>query len=69
MGELTQVNRKGEQIVVESRWSLVRSDSGEPRSILIINTDVTETPSSTRNFSVLSAWKVSARWPAASPTT
>jgi PAS domain S-box-containing protein len=43
IGELKQINRNGEPIVVESRWSLVRSDSGEPHSILIINTDVTET--------------------------
>src|SRR5215217_4086992 len=26
----------------EFRWTLVRSDSGEPRSILVINTDITE---------------------------
>ncbi|MFO1502098.1 MAG: PAS domain S-box protein [Verrucomicrobiota bacterium] len=41
-GELTQVDRSGREIVVESRWSLVRDDSGQPKSILIINTDVTE---------------------------
>lgn len=42
-GELLQRSRSGHEITVESRWSLVRGDDGEPKSILIINTDVTET--------------------------
>jgi PAS domain S-box-containing protein len=41
-GEFRQRTKAGEQITVESRWTLVRSDSGEPRSILVINTDITE---------------------------
>ena len=41
-GQLHQVHRSGREIVVESRWSLVRDDEGQPKSILIINTDVTE---------------------------
>jgi PAS domain S-box-containing protein len=41
-GEFRQRTKTGEQIAVESRWTLVRSDSGEPRSILVINTDITE---------------------------
>src|SRR5947209_4942047 len=41
-GEFRQRTKRGEQIAVESRWTLVRSDSGEPRSILVINTDITE---------------------------
>jgi two-component system cell cycle sensor histidine kinase/response regulator CckA len=41
-GQLVQVHQNGEEVVVESRWSLVRDDEGEPKSILIINTDVTE---------------------------
>src|SRR2546423_13299216 len=39
-GEFRQRTKRGEQIAVESRWTLVRSDSGEPRSILVINTDI-----------------------------
>jgi two-component system cell cycle sensor histidine kinase/response regulator CckA len=41
-GEFRQRNKSGEQIQVESRWTLVRDDKGEPRSILVINTDITE---------------------------
>jgi PAS domain S-box-containing protein len=41
-GELRQVTRDGKDIVVESRWTLVRDDRGEPKSVLVINTDVTD---------------------------
>jgi two-component system cell cycle sensor histidine kinase/response regulator CckA len=41
-GEMEQLNQAGETIVMSSRWTLVRGDSGEPKSILAINTDVTE---------------------------
>ncbi len=41
-GEMHQVRRDGSEIIVGSRWTLVRDEQGQPRSILIINTDVTE---------------------------
>jgi PAS domain S-box-containing protein len=41
-GEIRQIRRDGAQIVVASRWTLVRDDNGAPTSILVINTDVTE---------------------------
>lgn len=41
-GEIRQLRRDGEEIVVESRWTLVRDERGEPASVLVINTDVTE---------------------------
>ena len=41
-GEMHQTRRDGTAIIVESRWTLVRDEQGLPRSILIINTDVTE---------------------------
>ncbi|HEX6625463.1 MAG TPA: response regulator, partial [Pyrinomonadaceae bacterium] len=41
-GELRQRTKGGVEIIVESRWTLLREDGGEPRSILVINTDVTE---------------------------
>jgi PAS domain S-box-containing protein len=41
-GEMHQTRRDGSDIVVESRWTLVRDEQGQPKSILIINTDVTE---------------------------
>jgi PAS domain S-box-containing protein len=41
-GEMHQTRRDGADIVVESRWTLVRDEEGKPKSILVINTDVTE---------------------------
>ncbi len=41
MGELRQRTKVGKEITVESRWTLVQDD-GKPKSILIINTDITE---------------------------
>ena len=41
-GEIHQTRRDGTDITVESRWTLVRDEKGEPNSILVINTDVTE---------------------------
>lgn len=41
-GERRQVRKDGKEIVVESRWTLVRDEKGQPASILVINTDVTE---------------------------
>ncbi|HVF43051.1 MAG TPA: PAS domain S-box protein [Pyrinomonadaceae bacterium] len=41
-GEMRQRTKSGDRINVESRWTLVRTDSGEPRSILVIDTDITE---------------------------
>jgi PAS domain S-box-containing protein len=40
-GELNQVTKTGQNITVESRWTLVRDDDGEPKFILVVNTDVT----------------------------
>lgn len=41
-GEIRQTRRDGAEIIVESRWTLVRDEKGQPNSILVINTDVTE---------------------------
>ena len=41
-GEMHQTRRDGAEIIVESRWTLVRDEQGQPKSILVINTDVTE---------------------------
>lgn len=40
-GELQQTRRDGKVITVESRWSLLRDDRGNPTSILEINRDIT----------------------------
>jgi PAS domain S-box-containing protein len=41
-GELHQQTKGGDEIVVESRWTLVRENDGTPESVLVINTDITE---------------------------
>ncbi len=42
IGELEQMNRAGQALLVEARWTLVRDEAGEPHSILAINSDITE---------------------------
>jgi len=39
---LHQVTKFGEEIVVASRWTLVRDEQGEPKSVLVVNTDITQ---------------------------
>jgi PAS domain S-box-containing protein len=41
-GETRQVNRQGKELVIDSRMTLIRDDRGKPKSILAINTDITE---------------------------
>lgn len=41
-GELQQVKKDGQAMIVEARWTLVRNDLDEPKAILAINTDITE---------------------------
>ena len=41
-GELRQLTKDGKDIIAESRWTLVHDDRGEPKSVLVINTDVTD---------------------------
>lgn len=41
-GELKQLTKDEKEIIAESRWTLVRDERGQPKGILVINTDVTE---------------------------
>jgi len=41
-GELHHLTKGGNEIIVESRWTLIRDTDGNPKSILTINSDVTE---------------------------
>ncbi|HEY9819778.1 MAG TPA: response regulator [Candidatus Sericytochromatia bacterium] len=41
-GELHQVTKQGKDIIVSSRWTLMRDEEGQPKSILTVNTDITE---------------------------
>ena len=41
-GELRQVAKNGREVIVSSRWTLVRDHQNRPRAKLAINTDITE---------------------------
>lgn len=41
-GRLYQLTKEGQKFVVESRWTLMRDEAGNPKSILVVNTDITE---------------------------
>jgi two-component system, cell cycle sensor histidine kinase and response regulator CckA len=41
-GELHKVTKQGKAITVESRWTLVRDEAGNPKFILSVDTDITE---------------------------
>jgi len=41
-GELRKHTQSGQEVVVSSRWTLLRNDLGQPSSVLIIDTDITE---------------------------
>jgi PAS domain S-box-containing protein len=41
-GEVKQVAKNGRKIIVDSRATLIRNQDGTPRSVLLINTDITE---------------------------
>lgn len=41
-GEFYQVTKDSQEIIVESRWKLMRDREGKPQSILVVNTDITQ---------------------------
>ena len=41
-GELLHRTRDGKEIIAECRWTLLREANGDPRSVLVINTDITD---------------------------
>jgi len=41
-GELHQTTKDGREIIVDSRWVLVRDEYEQPKAILVVNTDITE---------------------------
>jgi PAS domain S-box-containing protein len=42
IGEIPHLNRSGREIIIEARWTLIRDREGAPKSVLAINTDITE---------------------------
>jgi PAS domain S-box-containing protein len=41
-GELQHFTRDGTELTIESRWTLIRGQDGQPKSTLAINTDITD---------------------------
>ncbi|NJM20727.1 MAG: PAS domain S-box protein [Richelia sp. SL_2_1] len=41
-GELHQITKEGKDIIIESRWTLLRDEKGKPKSILAENTEITQ---------------------------
>jgi two-component system, cell cycle sensor histidine kinase and response regulator CckA len=41
-GELLQITKDNTKVLVSSRWTLVKDERDRPKSILIVNTDITE---------------------------
>jgi len=41
-GELHEFTKDGRPVTVEGRFTLIRDDEGKPKSLLLINTDITE---------------------------
>jgi PAS domain S-box-containing protein len=41
-GELRKPTQSGQEVTVSTRWTLLRNERGEPCSVLIIDTDITE---------------------------
>lgn len=41
-GEVLLADKNGRELIVEASWTLLRDEDGQPRSVLAINTDITE---------------------------
>jgi PAS domain S-box-containing protein len=57
-GEVPKVTKEGKEVVAMSRRSLMLDEAGQPKSILTVDTDITEKNSLSRSSYGLSAWKV-----------
>ena len=49
-GELQQITKTQKSVIVESRWSIVRDERGNSKSILLINTDITDKKNLEKQF-------------------
>lgn len=41
-GELQHRGKDGQKVIVDSRWTLIRDQAGQPQSVLVSSTDITE---------------------------
>jgi PAS domain S-box-containing protein len=49
-GELSKIRKDGKKVLVESRWTLIRDEQEQPKSILTVATDITEKKQLERQF-------------------
>ena len=42
IGEMKKRTRDGRELIVQSRWTLVRDSQGRPQGVLVVGTDITE---------------------------
>ncbi|MGA3141597.1 MAG: PAS domain S-box protein [Verrucomicrobiota bacterium] len=49
-GEQKRKNKAGKEIIIFCRWTLLRDESGRPKEVLAINTDITEQKQLEANF-------------------
>jgi PAS domain S-box-containing protein len=42
VGELRQVRKDGKQVILNSRWTLLKNAAGEEKSVLVFSSDITE---------------------------
>jgi PAS domain S-box-containing protein len=49
-GELVKTKKDGTETIVASRWTLVRDEQGQPKSILTVDTDITDKKSLEKQF-------------------
>lgn len=50
LGELQKMTKSGKEIIVESRWTLVRDEHLQAKSILIVDTDITQKKQQEKQF-------------------
>jgi two-component system cell cycle sensor histidine kinase/response regulator CckA len=41
-GQLSQLTKQRAELLIQSRWTLVRDHDGKPKAVFVINTDITE---------------------------
>lgn len=41
-GEMIHMDKGGRDLIIEGRWTLVRDEQGNPQSVFVINTDISE---------------------------
>lgn len=41
-GEISKITKSGQELIVSSRWTLMYSETGQPQSILTVDTDITD---------------------------